>query len=76
MKKSHFRNRIKRLLRESYRLNKPDFVKKYINSNITLNILFTLSSTGYTHYQDLQFEDINARMKELLININSIVTGK
>ncbi len=46
--KANFRNRIKRLLKESYRLNRNSSGLLYLK----LNILFTLNDKGYAYFRD------------------------
>lgn len=62
VKKAVQRNRIKRLLRESYRLNKQEFC---FSEN--LKIIFSLNEKGYLHFQKTPEEKmffIDAEMKK------------
>lgn len=75
IKKSYFRNRIRRLLKESYRLNKlltGIFSQK-------LNIIISLTEKGYEHFRNnpkTKFNFVDSEMKVLLEKINSKLTVK
>ncbi|WP_234109711.1 MULTISPECIES: ribonuclease P protein component [Chryseobacterium] len=51
------RNRIKRLLRESYRLNKSIFISKFGANSISM--LFWISKNIPPHFSDLEQEFLN-----------------
>lgn len=51
-KKASDRNRIKRLLREAYRLNKPLFVERFSNDSLTM--LFYVSQEFPKGYQQIE----------------------
>jgi ribonuclease P protein component len=61
------RNRIKRLLRESFRQNQPLLQQ---NTTQQLHIFFQ-----YTHKQIIDFSEINKAMQQAIHNINQICTG-
>jgi len=70
IRRANFRNRIKRLLKESYRLNR--------NSSgllsLKLNILFTLNDRGYVYFnknRGTKLEFVDSDMKKLLGNIKN-----
>lgn len=56
-KKAVHRNRIKRLLREVYRLNKTIFIEKFGNS--TLAMLFWSSKKLPQHYKEVEQDFLN-----------------
>ncbi len=64
--KSHERNRIKRLLRESYRVNKFTFIEQLNKNYIFLEILFSLSTKGYSKHKTLRFIDVCYDMHMIL----------
>ncbi len=53
-KKAVHRNRIKRLLREVYRLNKAQFLEKFGENSLTM--LFYVSPTLPKNYQEIEEE--------------------
>lgn len=59
------RNRIKRLMREAYRLNKNILVEKCIEKNIRLQIAF-----HYVADQELEFDVIEAKIIQALTRIS------
>ena len=62
VKKAVQRNRIKRLLRESYRINKNMF-----GTLQNLNLIFSLNDSGYMHFKKMPDEKlyfIEAEMKK------------
>jgi ribonuclease P protein component len=76
IKKSHYRNRIRRLLKESYRLNKQEILCNHIEPKLSLRILITLSTSGYNHHTDIHFQELKAQMAELLNKITALISSK
>ncbi|NOS83745.1 MAG: hypothetical protein HOP31_01285 [Ignavibacteria bacterium] len=70
MKKSTERNRLRRLLKESYRLNKLSLLKVSADKEQYLRILFTLSNSAYKSHTELSFKEISSGMPELLGKIS------
>lgn len=72
IRKSCFRNRIKRLLRESYRNN------KIVSGNFKINIIYSLTKNGYNHFKenpmtkniftDIEIQKINKEITVYLRN--------
>ncbi len=62
------RNRIKRLIRESYRLNKNDFVNCLVENNIALSLVFQYISSDEPTFQKLE-----KKMKPILAKIEEKV---
>ena len=55
------RNRLKRLIRESYRLNKSELLDRLESLNKTLAIAFV-----YISNKEFSFEEVEARIKKML----------
>lgn len=53
IKKSHERNRLKRLFRESYRVNKTILEETLMDYKINLDILISISNKGYNCYKKI-----------------------
>ncbi|MFZ1320571.1 MAG: ribonuclease P protein component [Ignavibacteria bacterium] len=72
IRKSYFRNRLKRLLRESYRKN------KIISEIFNINIIYSLTQNGYNHFKeypmtkniftDIEIKKINTEITAYLGN--------
>ncbi len=67
-KKAVHRNRIKRLLRESYRLNKPPFISQLKEKN--LNIYLAISYVANT---ELSFNEIKESMSHGLNHVLNLL---
>ena len=77
IRKANFRNRIKRLLKESYRLNRNSSGLLYLK----INILFTLNDKGYAYFRDnraagldfvsIDMRDLLGKIKNKFITTNS-----
>ncbi|MBK8550985.1 MAG: ribonuclease P protein component [Ignavibacteria bacterium] len=64
IRKSYFRNRIRRLLKESYRLNR----QQTGFFSLKLNIIFSLTEKGYEHFRNnpkTKFNFVDSEMKLL-----------
>lgn len=70
IRKSYFRNRIRRLLKESYRLNRDISGIKDLN----LNILFTLGEKGYEYFKDHPQTKLDFVENEMKILLKKIIT--
>ncbi len=74
IKKSFRRNRLKRLLKESYRLNKY----QYGINNLKLMIIFSLSEKGYEYFKknpDIKYSFVESEMRILQEKIKNKFTG-
>jgi ribonuclease P protein component len=64
--KAVWRNRIKRLIKESYRLNKHILVEKYKKSNEFLKIIISAYSINEINYKKIKLSDIMPEVVELM----------
>ena len=62
------RNRLKRLMRESYRLNKSILIEKCIEKNINIQIAF-----NYVADLELDFKTIEVKMKTALTRVSEFI---
>lgn len=67
-KKAVHRNRIKRLMREAYRLNKPKFYASLMAQEKQGAIMFI-----YVANEERPFEEMNTKMKQALKRLRRIV---
>ena len=67
-KKAVDRNRVKRIIREAYRLQKPALQKKTQTQKIALNIFFI-----YTAKELPLYKDVYSKMDLILTKLNKIV---
>jgi len=68
---AYWRNRIKRLLRCSYRLNKENLVKLCLLNNLVLKIVFSPYLFSESKNRVIKLEDIMPGMKDVLLKIGS-----
>lgn len=64
-----WRNRIKRLIRESYRLNKHALLKKTIEKKICLLIIFSPNKLSENNNKKVYYNDICSSVIELINKI-------
>lgn len=67
--KAVWRNRVKRLLKESYRLNKQELCKKTIEKNMLLFIIISPSRLSETNKKKIYLRDISSSVVDLLEKI-------
>jgi ribonuclease P protein component len=67
--KAVWRNRIKRLIRESYRLNKHELLKKAIEKKIGLLIIFSPNKLSENNNKKVYYKDICNSVIELINKI-------
>lgn len=64
-----WRNRVKRLIREAYRLNKSGLLSYCQSNQISLRIVFSLISTSKKTAPNLGLSDVDDSVKDLLNKI-------
>jgi ribonuclease P protein component len=65
-RRANIRNRLKRLVRESYRLNKRDFVTFAAENNFAVSLAFQ-----YISDEVMKYNSIEKKMKEILAKIQT-----
>jgi ribonuclease P protein component len=65
-----WRNRIKRLIREAYRLNKICLVEKCNSNNALLKIIFSPQALNQKKNKCVGFSEIEFPLKEIIANLN------
>jgi ribonuclease P protein component len=68
-KKAVHRNRIKRLIREAYRLNKNELCNVVISGNLQMQVAFV-----YVADKELNFHELNDKMKQILDQLQKIAS--
>lgn len=64
-----WRNRIKRLIRESYRLNKADLVERCKSKDVLLKIILSPQSINQTKNKNPRLSEIEINVKEIISNL-------
>jgi ribonuclease P protein component len=68
-----WRNRVKRLIREAYRLNKFELIKKCMIKNTTLEVIFSPQDINQQRNNRVGLSDIEGPLKEIIIKIRDII---
>ena len=68
-KRAVHRNRIKRLIREAYRLNKNELCNVVISGNLQMQVAFV-----YVADKELNFHELNDKMKQILDQLKKIAS--
>ena len=68
-----WRNRVKRLMRESYRLNKESLTSKCISQNKLLLVIFSLNTINQDKHKIIFLRDIRPEIIELIEQIKSSI---
>jgi ribonuclease P protein component len=64
--KAVWRNRVRRLIKESYRLNKHILLKKYNGSGKNLKIIFSANSLKEINHKSITLNDVMPEVVELM----------
>ena len=65
-----WRNRVKRLLRVSYRLNKQFLAETCLNKNILLKVVFSLNTINQNNTRTVKLNDIQSAVADIISKIN------
>jgi len=65
-----WRNRVKRLLRVSYRLNKQFLTETCLNKNILLKVVFSLNTINQNNTRTVKLNDIQSAVADIISKIN------
>lgn len=68
-----WRNRIKRLIRESYRLNKVCLIKHCKNKNVILEIIFSPQALNQQKNEHVGFLDLESPLKEIIAKLKETI---
>jgi ribonuclease P protein component len=71
--KAVWRNRIKRLIKETYRLNKEQLFNKAVQNNFSLKVVFSLNNFNEKLMGKVGLQDIRDGIIGLMNKINSIL---
>jgi len=71
-----WRNRVKRLLRESYRLNKLELNDFCKSNEVKLFIVFSLNSINKKKYNKIYLQNILPEVISVLLNINKTLKSQ
>lgn len=74
--KAVWRNRVKRLIRESYRLHKTDLVGLCKEKNITLNIVFSPIGFSRINNKKINLSEIVNDVLNLLAKVKAIINNE
>lgn len=69
-----WRNRVKRLMRESYRLNKHELATECKNKNLSLLLVFSLHSIRKKNYLKVYLNDILPELSGILIKLKASIS--
>ena len=64
-----WRNKVKRLIREAYRLNKLELIEECTKKNVLLEIIFSPQNINQTKNSYLGFDHIAPSIKELIAKL-------
>ncbi len=66
-----WRNRVKRLLRVSYRLNKQILTETCLNKNILLKVVFSLNTINQNNTRIINPNDMHSAVADIISKINN-----
>jgi len=65
-----WRNRIKRLMKVSYRLNKQNLTETCLKNNILLKVVFSLNTINQNNTRIIKLNDIHSAVADITSKIN------
>ncbi len=66
-----WRNRVKRLLRVSYRLNKQLLIETCLNKNSLLKVVFSLNTINQKNRRTVKLNEIQSAVADIISKINN-----
>lgn len=66
-----WRNRVKRLIKESYRLKKHNLTETCLGKNILLKIVFSLNTINQNNNRIIKLNDIHSAVTDIMSKINN-----
>ena len=71
--KAYWRNRVKRLLRESYRLNKDILLNNSVNFGLNIRIIFSTYSLNMRNCKNIYLKDVMPDVIDIMSRISNSV---
>lgn len=68
-----WRNRVKRLIKESYRLNKEQLITSVINKNLFLRVIFSPNNFNSSIVKNPGLSDVSPGIIDLLVKLNATI---
>jgi len=66
-----WRNRVKRLIKVSYRLNKQTLTETCMGKNILLKVVFSLNAINQNNTRTVKLNDIHSAVTDIISKINN-----
>ena len=66
-----WRNRVKRLIRASYRLNKKILIETCLNKKILLKVVFSLNTVNQNNTKKIKLNDLQRAITDIISKLNN-----